>query len=110
MKDPLLHIVRNAIDHGIETVAERERQGKPATAKILLRGYQSTGTVGIEIIDDGRGLQVDKIKQTALRRELYSEEQLAKMSNAELNSLIFAPGFSTRTQVSEISGRGVGCA
>ena len=108
MKDPLLHIVRNAIDHGIETVAEREQKGKPPTATIVLKGYQTTGTVGIEIIDDGRGLQLDKIKQTALRRNLYSEEQLEKMSTTELNSLIFAPGFSTRSEVSEISGRGVG--
>jgi two-component system chemotaxis sensor kinase CheA len=108
MKDPLLHIVRNAIDHGIETVAERKQKGKPATATILLKGYQTTGTVGIEIIDDGRGLQIDKIKQTALRRNLYSKEQLERMSHAELNSLIFAPGFSTRSEVNEISGRGVG--
>ena len=108
MKDPLLHIVRNAIDHGIETVAEREQQGKSPTATILLKGYQTTGSVGIEIRDDGRGLELDKIKQTALQRNISSQEQLAKMSTAEIQSLIFASGFSTRSEVSEISGRGVG--
>ena len=108
MKDPLLHIVRNAIDHGIETVAEREQQGKSPTATILLKGYQTTGSVGIEIRDDGRGLELDKIKQTALKRNISSQEQLAKMSTAEIQSLIFASGFSTRSEVSEISGRGVG--
>lgn len=108
MKDPLLHLVRNAIDHGIETVAEREEKGKPPTATILLKGYQTTGTVGIDIIDDGRGLQLEDIKKTALKRNLITKEQLERMSTAEIQSLIFAQGFSTRSQVSEISGRGVG--
>ena len=108
MKDPLLHIVRNAIDHGIETVAEREQQGKPATATIILNGHQTGGTVAIEIRDDGRGLNLDRIKKTAVRRNIVTEEKLAKMSTAEIQSLIFASGFSTRSEVSEISGRGVG--
>ncbi|HAJ61223.1 MAG TPA: hybrid sensor histidine kinase/response regulator [Cyanobacteria bacterium UBA8543] len=108
MKDPLLHLLRNAIDHGIETPQERHSLGKPPIATICLRGYQIGSTVSIEVIDDGRGLDVEAIQRSALRRGVCSEEELAKMSTAEIQSLIFAPGFSTRTAVTEISGRGVG--
>ena len=108
IKDPLLHILRNAIDHGIETPSEREQTGKPPTATLRLRGYQSGSRVGIEITDDGRGLSVESIKRTALRRGVCSEAELAAMLVEEVQSLIFAPGFSTRTEVSELSGRGVG--
>ena len=108
MKDPLLHILRNAVDHGIETTQEREQKGKPPTATLRLRGYQTGGSVGIEVVDDGRGLNIESIKRTALRRGICSEEELAKMTTAQIQSLIFAPGFSTRTEVTEISGRGVG--
>ena len=108
MKDPLLHILRNAIDHGIETPQERESLGKSPTATLRLRGYQTSGRIGIEVLDDGRGLNLDNIKRTALRRGICDEEELAKMTAHQIQSLIFAPGFSTRTEVSEISGRGVG--
>jgi two-component system chemotaxis sensor kinase CheA len=108
MKDPLLHVIRNAIDHGIETPTEREALGKPRTATICLRGYQRGGNIGIEVSDDGRGLNLERIKRTALRRRICSEEDLAKMSEAQIQSLIFMPGFSTRTEVTELSGRGVG--
>lgn len=108
MKDPLLHIVRNAIDHGIETAQEREEKGKPAAATILLKGYQTSSNVGIEVKDDGRGLDVEKIKETALKRNIRTQEELNNMSEDEIQSLIFASGFSTRSQVNEISGRGVG--
>jgi two-component system chemotaxis sensor kinase CheA len=108
MKDPLLHLLRNAIDHGIETPQERQSFGKPASATIRLRGYQVGSTVSIEVIDDGRGLDVEAIKQSALRRGVRTEEELAQMSTAEIQALIFAAGFSTRTAVTEISGRGVG--
>ncbi|WP_396812870.1 hybrid sensor histidine kinase/response regulator [Microcoleus sp. FACHB-SPT15] len=108
MKDPLLHLLRNAIDHGIETPQERQSLGKPAIATIRLRGYQVGSTVGIEIIDDGRGLDVEAIKRAAVERGIRSAQELAQMSAAEIQSLIFAPGFSTRTAVTEISGRGVG--
>jgi two-component system chemotaxis sensor kinase CheA len=108
MKDPLLHLLRNAIDHGIETPQERQSLGKPASATIRLRGYQVGSTVSIEVIDDGRGLDVEAIKQSALRRGVRTEEELAQMSTAEIQTLIFAAGFSTRTAVTEISGRGVG--
>ena len=108
MKDPLMHILRNAIDHGIETPQERDRSGKPRTATLRLRGYQLGSRISIEVSDDGRGLDVESIKQTALRRGVCSSEQLSAMTPEQIQSLIFAPGFSTRTSVSEISGRGVG--
>jgi two-component system chemotaxis sensor kinase CheA len=108
MKDPLLHLLRNAIDHGIETPQERQSLGKPTTATIRLRGYQVGSTVSIEVIDDGRGLDVEAIKQAAVSRGVRSRQELAQMSTAEIQALIFAPGFSTRTAVTEISGRGVG--
>ena len=108
MKDPLMHMVRNAIDHGIETPEERLQSGKPRTGTIRLRAYQTTTDVVIEIIDDGRGLNLDMIKRTALKRNVCREEDLATMSPQQVQSLIFAPGFSTRSSVSDISGRGVG--
>jgi two-component system, chemotaxis family, sensor kinase CheA len=108
MKDPLLHLLRNAIDHGIETPQERQQLGKPAVATIRLRGYQVGSTVSIEVIDDGRGLDVEAIKRAAVSRGVRSHQELVQMSTAEIQALIFAPGFSTRTAVTEISGRGVG--
>jgi two-component system chemotaxis sensor kinase CheA len=108
MKDPLLHLLRNAIDHGIETPQERQSLGKPPIATIRLRGYQVGSTVSIEVIDDGRGLDVEAIKRAAMHRGVRSPKELAQMSTAEIQALIFAPGFSTRTAVTEISGRGVG--
>ncbi|MGL5078284.1 MAG: chemotaxis protein CheA, partial [Waterburya sp.] len=108
IKDPLLHLIRNAIDHGIETPAERISQGKPQTATIILKGYQSGSSIGIEISDDGRGLDLESIKQTAVRRKVRTQAQLAAMSQSEIQALIFASGFSTRTEITELSGRGVG--
>lgn len=108
MKDPLLHLLRNAIDHGVETPQERQQLGKPPIATIRLRGYQVGNTVTIEVIDDGRGLNVAAIKQSAVRRGVCSEHELSQLSTSQIQALIFAPGFSTRTVVSEISGRGVG--
>ena len=108
MKDPLLHLLRNAIDHGIETPQERELVGKPRAATLRLRGYQNANNIGIEIVDDGRGLDIEGIKRTALRRGVCREEELATMTTAQIQSLIFAAGFSTRTTITEISGRGVG--
>jgi two-component system, chemotaxis family, sensor kinase CheA len=108
MKDSLLHILRNAIDHGIETLQERESKGKSGRALLRLRGYQSGDNTVIEIIDDGRGLDVEAIKRTAVKRGVVSKEELAQMSVAQIQSLIFAPGFSTRTEVTELSGRGIG--
>ena len=108
MKAPLTHIIRNAIDHGIELPSERIAAGKPAMATIRLKAYQSGNSIGLEVIDDGRGLNLESIRRTAVRRGLHSESDLAKMSPEQVQALIFAPGFSTRTSVTEISGRGVG--
>jgi two-component system, chemotaxis family, sensor kinase CheA len=108
MKAPLTHLIRNAIDHGVEMPGDRQRQGKLRAANLRLRAYQTGSSVCIEVQDDGRGLDIEAIKQTALRRGLHSETELAAMSTAQIQSLIFAPGFSTRTSISEISGRGVG--
>ena len=108
MKAPLSHLIRNAIDHGIESPEERQRQGKPRIATIRLSAYQVASSICIEVEDDGYGIDIEQIKLTAMRRNLHSESELATMSTAKLESLIFAPGFSTRSNVSEISGRGVG--
>jgi two-component system, chemotaxis family, sensor kinase CheA len=106
LKDPLTHILRNAIDHGIEPL--KERGNKSPTAKLRLRGIQRGNQIEIQVIDDGRGLDLDAIRQTAMWRGLYSPAELAQMNEEQIQSLIFAPGFSTRTTVTEISGRGVG--
>ncbi|WP_026735989.1 hybrid sensor histidine kinase/response regulator [Fischerella sp. PCC 9605] len=108
IKDPLMHMVRNAIDHGIETPSEREKLGKPPVATIWLRAYQTATNITIEVTDDGRGLDIEKIKQTAVKRELYSPEELTSMTPSQIHDLILAPGFSTQTFITEISGRGIG--
>ena len=108
LKDPLTHLIRNAVDHGIETLDERLNQAKPETATIRLRGFQIGDRIGIELIDDGQGLDIQKIQKTALKKGLFSEAELKSMSLAQLQNLIFTPGFSTKTTVTAISGRGVG--
>ena len=108
IKDPLLHLIRNAIDHGVETPEERAIYGKPTTATIILKGYQTGSSIGIEISDDGRGLNLESIKNTAIRRNVRTPAEIAAMSESEIQSLIFASGFSTRIEVTELSGRGVG--
>jgi two-component system, chemotaxis family, sensor kinase CheA len=106
LKDPLIHILRNAIDHGIEPIVNRGTKGP--TAQLTLRGIQRGNQIEIIVTDDGRGLDLQAIRQTAVRRGLYSEAELEQMSTEQLQSLIFAAGFSTRTTVTELSGRGVG--
>jgi two-component system, chemotaxis family, sensor kinase CheA len=108
VKDALMHLVRNAIDHGIETPEERRNQGKPTVAKIWLRGYSIGNSIIIDVADDGRGLNLEQVKQTALRRKLFTPEELDAMSPSQIQALILTPGFSTRTMITEISGRGVG--
>jgi two-component system, chemotaxis family, sensor kinase CheA len=105
---PLMHILRNAIDHGIEQPAERQQQGKPPTANLTIRVLQAGNKTTIEILDDGRGLDLKRIKAKAIAKGLYTEAELANMTNDAIQSLIFAPGFSTRDRVTELSGRGVG--
>ena len=104
--DPLLHLVRNSLDHGIEPPAERIAAGKPETGLIELKAYQKGGNVVIQIRDDGRGLQHERIFAKAVERGLISAE--AKLSPEEIDEMIFLPGFSTAESVSDLSGRGVG--
>jgi two-component system, chemotaxis family, sensor kinase CheA len=104
--DPLVHMVRNAVDHGLERPEVRERLGKPPTGLIQLRAYHSSGQVVIELADDGQGLDDEKIVQKALARGLIRSTQ--GLSETDIWQLIFAPGFSTADQVTDISGRGVG--
>ncbi|MEG4229906.1 hybrid sensor histidine kinase/response regulator [Microcoleus sp. N9_B2] len=108
MKDPLMHMIRNAIDHGIETVAERKKLGKPPVATLRIKGYNIASNIIIEVADDGRGLNLESIKQMAVKRNICTLEELAEMTDNQVQSLIFTPGFSTKKFVTEISGRGVG--
>jgi two-component system chemotaxis sensor kinase CheA len=108
IKDPLTHLVRNAIDHGIEKPADRIAGGKSAEGRLLLRAYHEGGQVNIEIIDNGGGIQTERIKQKALERGVITQPDAARMSEREILHLIFTPGFSTAETVSNISGRGVG--
>ncbi|MDF0553803.1 hybrid sensor histidine kinase/response regulator [Kamptonema sp. UHCC 0994] len=108
MKDPLMHMIRNAIDHGVETPAEREKKSKPRIATIHIKGYNTATNIIIEVSDNGRGLNIDQIKETAIKRGICTEEELASMTVSQIQHLIFSSGFSTRTFVTEVSGRGVG--
>ncbi|MGB1238869.1 MAG: chemotaxis protein CheA [Pseudomonadales bacterium] len=104
--DPLVHLVRNALDHGLETPQERLEAGKSEQGCIELSAYHQNGFIVIDIIDDGRGLNIDKIKAKAVERGLITSDQ--SLSDQEANELIFKAGFSTAEQVSDLSGRGVG--
>ncbi|SEH05126.1 chemotaxis protein CheA [Candidatus Venteria ishoeyi] len=108
ISDPLIHLIRNAVDHGIESTEERKAAGKPEVAKLLLEAYNESNHIVIEITDNGRGIDPEKIKAKALDKSLYSEDELARMSQKELFYLIMLPGFSTAKEVSNTSGRGVG--
>ena len=108
MKDPLMHLLRNAVGHGIEAPEERERLGKPRAGKIRLKAYQTAINIIIEIEDDGRGLDPAVIRRAALESHICSEEEFAALNPSQVRSLIFASGFSTSSAVSEVSGRGVG--
>lgn len=108
IKDPLTHVIRNSVDHGIETPAARREAGKPEEGVLFLRAYHEGGSVNIEIQDDGAGLNVDRIRQKALERGLISAEEAATMTDRVAAGLIFRAGFSTAEKVSNLSGRGVG--
>jgi two-component system chemotaxis sensor kinase CheA len=106
--DPLVHIIRNAVDHGVESSAERIQNGKVAEGTIKLNAKYEGNEIWISIIDDGGGLNRDRISEIAVERGLLSQEQVESKTNSEIWPLIFEPGFSTNEIVSEISGRGVG--
>ena len=108
LSDPLLHTVRNSIDHGIESADERARIGKPAEGTIALNAYQAGNHVMIEIEDDGAGIDEARVLSTAVRRGIVRDDEARDMSRREIIGLIFLPGFSTRENVTDLSGRGVG--
>jgi len=108
IKDPLIHLVRNAVDHGLETPEVRRARGKPAEGRLLLRAFHEGGLVNIEAADDGGGVDPERVKRKALERGLIGEAQAAQLSDNELTRLVFLPGFSTAERVSNVSGRGVG--
>jgi len=108
VKDPLTHLVRNCADHGIESPAERSAAGKPPRGTIRLSASRQGGHVVIEIADDGRGLDAARITAKAVEAGLATESEIATKSQTDINNLIFAPGFSTASEVTSISGRGVG--
>jgi two-component system chemotaxis sensor kinase CheA len=108
IKDPLTHLLRNSVDHGIEIPVERLAAGKSEEGTILLRAYHEGGQVHIQVNDDGGGIKIDRVKSKAVEKGLIRPEEAATMSDREAGRLIFLPGFSTVDKVSNISGRGVG--
>ncbi len=108
IKDPLTHLVRNAVDHGLESPAARKATGKDPEGRLLLRAFHEGGQVNIEITDDGAGLDYERIRAKAIEKNLVSREQAARLSEREIANLIFLPGFSTAERVTNVSGRGVG--
>ena len=108
IKDPLTHLVRNSVDHGIELPEDRVKVGKDRTGRLILRAFHEGGQVNIEISDDGAGLNADRIRRKAVERGLITGEQAARLTEREIFNLIFLPGFSTAEKVTNVSGRGVG--
>ncbi|HOQ07280.1 MAG TPA: chemotaxis protein CheA [Clostridiales bacterium] len=108
ISDPLVHLIRNAADHGIEAPEERISKGKPETGRIVLRAYNKNKYVYIEIEDDGAGIDAEKMKEKAIEKGFVTRADADRMSRNQLMNLIFLPGFSTARQITEISGRGVG--
>lgn len=106
--DPLMHLLRNAVDHGIEPPEERERLGKPRKGRVVVEASHEENHIIIRIQDDGRGIDADKIRASAVSKGLLSEEAARRMPDPEVMNLIWSPGFSTAKQVTDISGRGVG--
>ena len=106
--DPLMHLLRNSADHGLESAAVRKERGKPEVGSIFLNAYQEGNNVVIEVRDDGNGIDVDAVRAKAIERGTITEEQAESMSEKEIINLLFLPSFSTAKQVSDVSGRGVG--
>lgn len=108
LTDPLVHIIRNCCDHGIETPEKRQEKGKPETGTITLIAYHEGGQMNVEIRDDGKGIDREAVKRNAVVKNIRNPEELAQMSDKEILSLIFLPGMSTAEKANDISGRGVG--
>jgi two-component system chemotaxis sensor kinase CheA len=108
ISDPLIHIIRNAVDHGIETISDRKRAGKPSQGTLLLEAYHESDHIVVEIIDDGRGIDPKRIRAKALEKGIFDKEELDRMSEEDIIRIIMEPGFSTAEKATETSGRGVG--
>ncbi len=108
LADPMIHIIRNAVDHGIESADERQRKGKPASGVLLLEAYHEGSNVIIEVTDDGKGIDLSRIRQKAVEKRLADRETLERMDQPALIDMIMLPGFSTTDQITHTSGRGVG--
>jgi two-component system, chemotaxis family, sensor kinase CheA len=108
LAEPLMHLVRNAVDHGVEHAEERIATGKPARGTVYLNAYHQGTQVVIEVRDDGRGIDLAQIRAQAVAREIVKAEEVQRLSDSEAMNLIFEPGFSTAAEVTEVSGRGVG--
>ena len=108
LADPLVHLVRNSVDHGIEMPAAREAAGKPRTGNVTLSASQEGDHILLTIKDDGAGMDAEKLKKIAISKGVLDHDQASRLSDTEAYNLIFAPGFSTKEEISDISGRGVG--
>lgn len=108
LADPLVHLVRNAVDHGVETPEEREAAGKPRTGRVVLSAEQEGDHILLMITDDGKGMDADVLRAKAVEKGVLDKDAADRLSDLECYNLIFAPGFSTKTEISDVSGRGVG--
>ncbi len=108
LSDPLMHMIRNAIDHAIEPRIDREKVGKPPVGTIALNAFQKASHVVIEVEDDGHGIDETKVVRAAISRGVIAEEQVTELTNRDVLNLIFVPGLSTKSEAGELSGRGVG--
>jgi two-component system sensor histidine kinase and response regulator WspE len=108
LESPLTHLIRNSLDHGLEPPSEREAAGKPRVGAITLRARHQGGMLVIEVGDDGRGIDPEAVRRKVVERRMVDEATAARLSRAELMEMLFLPGFSTKTEVTQISGRGVG--
>ncbi len=106
--DPLIHLLRNAVDHGLETAEERRRAGKDPVGRVSLLAYQRDNTIVVEVADDGRGIDPERMRAAAVAKGLLTPDQARELADRDACALIFSPGFSTAAAVSEVSGRGVG--
>ncbi len=108
LSDPLTHLIRNSVDHGVESQEDRKKAGKPVQGEVVLRAFHEGGKVHIQIEDDGAGVNRNRVKEKAIEKGLFTVDDLAKMTDREIDNIIMLPGFSTAAVVSDVSGRGVG--
>jgi chemotaxis protein histidine kinase CheA len=106
--DPLMHILRNSVDHGVESAEQRQALGKPPVARITLTAVQNGNRIAVEIADDGRGIDAERVRRQAVAQSLVTESDSLKLSRDQIHRFVFAPGFSTVEKLTETSGRGVG--